>query len=128
MWDKKLRPDSKRYQEVKDMNFEEWLRSSYVVEYKMLQTKPQAKWLPRPDMVSYVGKTEKFDDSMYEILYRITNDEDKTTKMVERWGAVKNNQSAGVDEWKNMSGEAMDQVYKLYKQDFELFDYSRDIT
>jgi sulfotransferase famil protein len=128
LWDAKLRPESKRYQEIKDMNFEAWLSSSYVVEHKMLQTKPQARWLPKPNLVSFIGKTEKFDESMYEILHRITGNAKKTAELVERWSGVKNNQSAGLDEWKNMSGEAVDQIYKLYNRDFELFNYSREIT
>lgn len=126
-WDEKLRPESKRFQEIKDMSFEEWLLTSYVVEYKMMQTKLQSHWLPNQNSVSYIGRTEAFNDSMFEILVRISNNKKDSAKLVELLSSVRQNQSTPIDEWKSMSGEASDQIFNLYRRDFENFGYSRSL-
>ncbi len=126
-WDEKLRPESARYQEIKDMSFEQWLQSSYVANYKMMQTKQQSHWLPNQNVVSYIGRTETFDDCMFEILHRISGNPKKSANSVEILRSVRNNQSTQIDEWKNMSGEAIDLIYKLYRKDFENFGYSQSL-
>ncbi|GJL92993.1 sulfotransferase family 2 domain-containing protein [Hyphococcus sp.] len=126
-WDEKLRPNSERYLDIKDMDFLEWLKSQYVQDYKMLQTKPQTHWIPDPGFVSYLGRTENFSTSMRDILLKVSGNAEEAEKLVSQFADLRNNQSTQQDEWKSISGEAADLIYKHYREDFEQFDYPRQI-
>ena len=97
--DAKYRPNSERYREIKDMSFEEFLKSRYVQNHELLQTKLQSNWVngsPKPVAI-----------------YRL-----------EKVIVPKANAFNEPDAWKRMSPEAEEIIRALYAEDFMTFGYS----
>lgn len=120
--DAKYRPDSERYKIIKDMNFEEFLRSEYMQEKKILPAKSQYAWIEGSPVPVEAYKLEEISEALPALFRRFYN-EDLPPSAVPRA-----NFSSGIDEWQNISPEAAEIVRELYAEDFERFGYSPDIS
>ena len=115
------RPNSKRYQEIKDMNFEEFLSSEYMQDKKMLPAQPQINWVQKaPNRVHY-HKLEEIESALgtlSETLYGARGI-DGSIPMT--------NFSSSEGEWKKMTGKSEELILELYDDDFVFFQYPRQI-
>ena len=110
------RPDSQRYQDIKDMSFEEFLASPYMQEQNIFQARPQSLWVQGVPEKVHVFKLENIDQALSNLSKRLYGEEDQRP-------VPRKNFSADENEWKKMSPQAEDMVRDLYSGDFERFDY-----
>lgn len=119
--DARYRPQSGRYQEIRDMSFEEFLQSRYVQNREMLQTRMQSRWLRGTGKQVHAYKLENAGTALGELMARFYG---KTGEGVD---VPRKNSSTGVDEWKTMSSTAEDMIRSLYAEDFKAFGYPERI-
>ena len=116
--DAKYRPNSERYREIKDMSFEEFLKSRYVQNHELLQTKLQSNWVNGSPKPVAIYRLEEVEASLVNLMKRFygTNDH----KVI----VPKANAFNEPDAWKRMSPEAEEIIRALYAEDFMTFGYS----
>ena len=121
--DQKYRPTSKRYQEIKDMNLEEFLRSKYIQERRLFQSRSQLSWIRGVDHKIHVWKLETLDDEIGELMRRLgINDFDPSEMR-------RMNVSNPSDAWqRNITDKSAMLVRDLYAEDFEYFGYPTTYT
>lgn len=114
-------PDSARYQEIKDMTFEQFLQSSHMQDKTIFAAKLQSHWLRNSPVDVDVLRLEDVDKEIGRILKRFHGIDEPTATVPSA------NHSAGRDDWKSMSREAEKMVLELYAEDFDRLDYEREV-
>lgn len=118
--DAKHRPESERYQEIKDMSFDEFLESRYVQNQEILATQLQAKWIRNSPKPVRAYKLENVDKALPWLSKRFYGTEMSTP-------VPRANFSTSSDAWKSMSPKAEAIIREHYAEDFETFGYADQI-
>ena len=115
--DAKHRPESERYQAIKDMTFEEFLLSSYMQDKRIFQARPQSEWIKNAPSKVHIFKLENLESELRKLSVQFYG---SPTAL----GNVPHlNKSTDREEWKDMSPEAEKIITALYREDFELLGY-----
>jgi len=115
--DAKHRPQSQRYLDIKDMNFEEFLQSKYMQEKKIHQARPQYRWTDSGHGEVQAFHLENLEYELGAIIKKFHGAELNSDKTERR------NFSAEKDAWKTMSPQAEHLIRELYRDDFQRFGY-----
>lgn len=119
--DAKHRPDSKRYQDIKNMNFEEFLQSQYMQERQILPARQQVEWISGSSAKVNVFKLEEVFENMSALMAKFYKAEITQETVRAR------NHSAGGDDWREMSEKAEEIVCQLFCSDFEVLSYEGSV-
>lgn len=126
--DAKHRPNSKRYMDIKDMSFLEFLQSKYMQEYLMIAAKPQSDWIidSNGNLAQNIKifKLEELSTSTLSIQkYLYPNDHNDCRLPHKNYSKnVTNNKSSNDAEM--LKDEEKSIIRKLYAKDFEFLDYA----
>ena len=115
--DAKHRPDSERYQEIKDMDFDAFLGSKYMQEKMILQARSQIDWVTGAPKEVHAYKLEETEQNLKSLIARFYG---KNAAVAD---PKRRNFSSSEGEWKNMSPNAASLIRKLYREDFDYFEY-----
>lgn len=117
--DARHRPNSTRYQVIKDLNFEEFLQCEYVVEKKMPQSRLQSDWIICQNIPIEIFKLEEISVQLPKLIskYHRSNISGEIPRQ---------NKSSEEGEWKKMSKKAESLIVDLYKKDFERLRYPKN--
>lgn len=110
-----------RNRKFAEQSFDEMIADIGDLKTGNLALRPQTFWLPQPGMMSYMGRTEHFNQDMQRIWRYLAPD------LPEPASFEKVNVSTRPDQWRNMSGTARDQIVTHYADDFERFGYPTDL-
>jgi hypothetical protein len=117
--DARYRPNSERYKIIKDMNFDEFIKSPYVQDYKMIQTKPQNNWIKGSPVPVRAFKLENIDQSLPWLMKKYYGVVDLEPIRVKRL-----NYSTNPFDWTKISEESEEIIRSHYAVDFKQFGYS----
>ena len=120
--DAKHRPDSERYQDIKEMDFEQFLASKWMQERNILQARPQSLWVKDSSVPVTHYRLEDIDTVLPELATRLYGQGAPMPDKIARA-----NSSAPREAWKSMSPEAEAMVRDLYAEDFATFGYDDHI-
>ncbi|MGH1413628.1 MAG: sulfotransferase family 2 domain-containing protein [Pelagimonas sp.] len=115
--DARLRPDSARYKRIKDMSFEDFLKTEYVQEHQLFAARLQSDWVRDAPVPVRRFKLEKIDTALGRLAERFYGTKANSVS------APRKNFSAGKDDWRRMSPEAEKIILSVYKEDFDRFEY-----
>lgn len=119
--DAKHRPNSKRYKDIKDMSFEEFLDSKYVRERQVFASRLQSDWIKNSPVEVEGYKLEEVDQMMVKLSQRIYGEKIDTMNMPRK------NSSTSKNDWMSMSQEAEKLVLSLFAEDFVTFNYPTQV-
>lgn len=116
------RPESKRHNELKKMSFEDFLKSEYVQEKTLLQTKEQATWVQDAPGEVHPFKLEEIESAFTELSERFYGGKASPPQIQRR-----NVSSSNPNDWRRMSEKEADLIRELYAVDFNTFNYPLEI-
>lgn len=116
------RPESKRYLEIKDMNFEEFLRSDYIQQKQLLASKDQNRWISGSASLVKTYKLEEINTIFPDIWHKLhgKNVPCPAIKII-------NKSSGSSSRWQQMSDKEAELCRELYANDFQAFDYPMEL-
>lgn len=113
------RPNSTRYNEIKNMNFDQFISSRYVQNKEILPTMPQSKWLFSGGKVIHFFKLENINFELPRLVNKLWGKDMQSVPIT--------NYSSSQDEWKKMSKRSENAIRELYADDFHILGYSNAI-
>jgi len=116
------RPNSQRYQEIKSMEFKDFLKSDYMQQKQLLASKDQVSWIMGSPSVVKTYKLEEIQSKFPGIWQKLYGNNTPCPKIT-----VSNKSSNDPSAWQSMSNVEAELCRELYADDFKTFDYPLEL-